>query len=103
MIFLPILHPYNKVTKLGVSGEPRTDGYSRTEVGREVGSFYGYVYDGIFQSQAEIDNRVMPRVSTSISPRQTGDVAYADSITTAKSPMKTVHTWVVAYPRFILD
>ena len=48
----------NKVTKLGVSGEPRTESYTRTEVGREVGSFYGYVYKGIFQSQKEIDNRV---------------------------------------------
>lgn len=48
----------NEVTKLGVSNEPRTDGYCRTEVGREVGSFYGDVYEGIFQSQEEIDNRV---------------------------------------------
>ena len=48
----------NEVTKLGVSGEPRTDGFCRTEVGREVGEFYGYVYEGIFQSQAEIDNNL---------------------------------------------
>src|SRR5690606_15273642 len=34
----------NKVTSLGISGEPVTVGVSRTEVGREVGSFYGYVY-----------------------------------------------------------
>lgn len=69
----------NKVTKLGVSGEPRTDGYSRTEVGREVGSFYGYVYDGIFQSQAEIDNRVNAEGIYINQPgAQPGDVAYAD-------------------------
>jgi TonB-dependent starch-binding outer membrane protein SusC len=48
----------NEVTKLGVSNTPRTDGYCRTEVGREVGEFYGYVYEGIFQTPAEIDNRV---------------------------------------------
>lgn len=69
----------NKVTKLGVSGEPRTDGYCRTEVGREVGSFYGYVYDGIFQSQAEIDNRLNSEGEhINQSGAQPGDVAYAD-------------------------
>ena len=69
----------NKVTKLGVSGEPRSDGYCRTEVGREVGSFYGYVYDGIFQSQAEIDNRLNSEGEhINQSGAQPGDVAYAD-------------------------
>lgn len=69
----------NKVTKLGVSGEPRNDSYSRTEVGREVGSFYGYVYDGIFQSQEEIDNRVNEEGLFINQPgAQPGDVAYAD-------------------------
>ena len=69
----------NKVTKLGVSGEPRTDGYSRTEVGREVGAFYGYVYEGIFESQEQIDNRVNS-IGEYVhqSGAQPGDVAYAD-------------------------
>ncbi|WP_319271254.1 TonB-dependent receptor [uncultured Draconibacterium sp.] len=69
----------NEVTKLGVSGEPRTDGNSRTEVGREVGSFYGYVYEGIFQSQEEIDTRVNSEGGYINQPgAQPGDVAYAD-------------------------
>lgn len=69
----------NKVTKLGVSGEPRSDGVSRTEVGREVGSFYGYVSEGIFQSQAEIDNRVNSEGNhINQNGAQPGDVAYAD-------------------------
>jgi TonB-linked SusC/RagA family outer membrane protein len=69
----------NKVTKLGVSGEPRTDGYCRTEVGREVGEFYGYVYQGIFQSQSEIDSRVNAEGELiNQSGAQPGDVAYAD-------------------------
>ena len=69
----------NKVTRLGVSGEPRTDGYCRTEVGREVGSFYGYVSEGIFQSQAEIDNRVNAEGLFINQPgARPGDVAYAD-------------------------
>jgi len=69
----------NEVTKLGVSNEPRTDGYCRTEVGREVGSFYGYVYQGIFQSQTEIDNRVNSEGEyVNQSGAQPGDCAYAD-------------------------
>lgn len=69
----------NKVTKLGVSGEPRSDGFSRTEVGREVGSFYGYVSEGIFQSQEEIDNRVNDEGEfINQFGAQPGDVIYAD-------------------------
>ena len=71
--------PKNEVKSLGMTNEPRTDGYSRTEVGNEVGRFYGYVYEGIFQSQEEIDNRVNdlgnPVVQSGAKP---GDVAYKD-------------------------
>ncbi|MBU2912384.1 SusC/RagA family TonB-linked outer membrane protein [Reichenbachiella agariperforans] len=69
----------NEVTKLGVLNAPRTDGTARTEVGREIGSFYGYVYEGIFQSQDEIDNRVNSEGNFIDQPgAQPGDVAYAD-------------------------
>jgi TonB-dependent starch-binding outer membrane protein SusC len=69
----------NEVTKLGVSNEPRTDGYCRTEVSREVGSFYGYVYDGIFQSQSDIDNRVNSKGEhINQNGAQPGDAIYAD-------------------------
>jgi TonB-linked SusC/RagA family outer membrane protein len=69
----------NKVTKLGVSGEPRTDGYCRTEEGREVGEFYGYVYEGIFQSQEQIDTRVNSEGEyINQSGAKPGDCAYAD-------------------------
>lgn len=69
----------NEVTKLGVSNEPRTDGYCRTEVGREVGSFYGYVSEGIFQKQADIDNRVNSKGQhINQNGAKPGDVIYAD-------------------------
>ena len=69
----------NEVTKLGVSNEPRTDGNSRTEVGREVGSFYGYVSEGIFQKQSDIDNRVNSKgLHINQNGAQPGDVIYAD-------------------------
>ncbi|WP_296380178.1 TonB-dependent receptor [Winogradskyella sp.] len=53
----------NKVTKLGIANESFTDGFiefnnfptTRTEVGGEIGRFYLFEADGIFQNQAEID------------------------------------------------
>lgn len=69
----------NEVTKLGVSNEPRMDGNSRTEVGREVGSFYGYISQGIFQTQSEIDNRVNSKGQhINQNGAQPGDVIYSD-------------------------
>jgi TonB-dependent starch-binding outer membrane protein SusC len=69
----------NEVTSLGVSGEPLTVGNSRTEVGRSAGEFYGYVYEGIFQSQEQIDNRVNGEGEFINQPgAQPGDVAYSD-------------------------
>lgn len=69
----------NEVTKLGVSNTPRPGTYTRTEVGREIGQFYGYVYEGIFQSQDDIDNRVNSEGEYINQPgAQRGDVAYAD-------------------------
>lgn len=69
----------NEVKKLGVTNLPQTNGYARTEVGREVGQFYGYVYEGIFQSQEQIDTRVNAAGNYVNQPgAQPGDVAYAD-------------------------
>lgn len=45
-------------SNIGLPGFATTDGwntFSRSEVGGEVGAFYGYVSDGIFQTQEEID------------------------------------------------
>lgn len=71
--------PKNEVTSLGLTGEARTDGYCRTVVGQEVGQFYGYVYEGIFQSQEEIDNRVNDEGEhVNQNGAQPGDVAYKD-------------------------
>jgi len=69
----------NKVTKLGVSNEPRTDGICRTEVGREVGSFYGLIAEGIFKSQQEIDNnRNEDGELVTQEKAKVGDVRYKD-------------------------
>jgi TonB-linked SusC/RagA family outer membrane protein len=69
----------NEVIKLGVANTPRPETYTRTEVGREVGAFYGFVYEGIFQSQTEIDSRVNSEGIFINQPgAEPGDVIYAD-------------------------
>jgi TonB-linked SusC/RagA family outer membrane protein len=69
----------NEVIKLGVANTPRPETYTRTEVGREVGAFYGFVYEGIFQTAAEIDSRVNSEGILINQPgAEPGDVIYAD-------------------------
>ncbi len=71
--------PRNKVTSLGLTTTSRDDAMCRTVVGEEVGRFYGYVYEGIYQSQQEIDEHVNANGDIIIqSGAQPGDVAYAD-------------------------
>lgn len=45
----------NKVLKLGPEGAPIISGAHITEVGQPIGMFFGYLFDGIFLNQAEID------------------------------------------------
>jgi TonB-dependent starch-binding outer membrane protein SusC len=45
----------NKVLKLGAANNPVYGIISKTDVGTSVGELYGYVIDGIFQNQSEID------------------------------------------------
>jgi TonB-dependent starch-binding outer membrane protein SusC len=52
----------NKVLSLGPTNQPIMDAsvhgialVTRTEVGHEIGEFYGYETDGLFQNQTEID------------------------------------------------
>jgi len=70
----------NKVTKLGLANESFTDGFieynnfptTRTEVGGEIGRFYLFEADGIFQNQAEIDAYgIQPNAAP-------GDIRYVD-------------------------
>lgn len=48
----------NKVTSLGFGTKEFISGTYITRVGHEVGQFYGYVYQGIARTQADIDNHV---------------------------------------------
>ncbi|HAS41090.1 MAG TPA: hypothetical protein DCS93_11455 [Microscillaceae bacterium] len=71
----------NTVTGLGngntpiSSGEYGTGGglITRTEVGRPIASFYGWVTDGIFQTQSEIDAHAFQNAGTA-----PGDIRFKD-------------------------
>jgi TonB-linked SusC/RagA family outer membrane protein len=64
----------NKVLSLGNDNSDIVTGkYHRTSVGHSVGALYGYVQDGVFQNQAEIDN-YFPASWTS----KPGDIRFKD-------------------------
>lgn len=71
----------NKITQLGFADESFTEGYieffnfptTRTEVGGEIGRFYLFQTDGIFQNQAEIDaHGIQPNAAP-------GDLKFVDT------------------------
>ena len=71
----------NEITKLGFADESFTEGYiefvnfptTRTEVGGEIGRFYLFKTDGIFQNQAEIDaHAIQPNAAP-------GDLKFVDT------------------------
>jgi len=72
----------NKMKSLG-SGEPISGGtyYSgsatRTEEGESIGYFYGYKTDGVFQSQAEIDDYSI-QLGSDNADLQPGDMKFVD-------------------------
>ena len=63
----------NKVLELGGNNEPINGNGSRTIVGDEVGFHYGYIYEGIFQTQAEVAAHAFQQPN--VGP---GDVKYKD-------------------------
>lgn len=46
----------NKVTSLGFGTDSYIDGAYKTEVGQEIGKFYGWVYEGIARTQEDLDS-----------------------------------------------
>ena len=68
------------VISLGEGGEPVTTGnvfsagaVARTEVGRPIASFFGYVTDGIFQNQQEVEAHAFQNENTA-----PGDIRFSD-------------------------
>jgi TonB-linked SusC/RagA family outer membrane protein len=52
----------NKVLYLGAGGDDASlvSGNSKTVVGQPIGSFYGYIYDGIFATADDFKNHALP-------------------------------------------
>ena len=69
----------NKVTSLGFGTESYITGAYKTEVGQEIGKFYGWVYEGIARTQADLDNRVNEKGNPVSQPgANVGDCLYKD-------------------------
>jgi TonB-linked SusC/RagA family outer membrane protein len=70
----------NEVTSLGEGGKPifSVSSYTKTEVGSSIGRFFGYVADGIFQNQAEIDAAAEQNGAGTRSRTQPGDIRFRD-------------------------
>lgn len=62
----------NEVLALG-NDEPISGVGSRTQVGREVGEHFGFIYEGIFQSQQEVADHAFQSAATA-----PGDVKFSD-------------------------
>lgn len=70
----------NKVLKLGASGDPilSTGGAGIrhiTRIGDPIGSYYGYVVEGIYQNQQEINNAPKDKLAAAPAP---GDFRFKD-------------------------
>lgn len=63
----------NKVLNLGNDIQSRIDGQFRTEVGQEVGRHYGFISEGIFRTQEQVDNHPKQFDGAAV-----GDVIYKD-------------------------
>ncbi len=70
----------NEVLSLGYGDKPIYSGTSRTAVGTEVGELYGYIVEGIFQTQGEIDalNNASPIGRYQESSTSPGDYKFKD-------------------------
>jgi len=65
----------NEVIALGPGGEPIDGAGARSVIGNEIGAHFGYLYDGIFQTQAQIDAAPKQFGGVALAP---GDVKYKD-------------------------
>ncbi|MFD2932801.1 SusC/RagA family TonB-linked outer membrane protein [Spirosoma flavum] len=67
----------NKVVKLGAQGDPIISGRNITMIGQPIGMFYGYLTDGIFKSQADVDRGPIYNPGATDRSRP-GDIRFVD-------------------------
>lgn len=67
----------NEVVKLGPKGDPIYAGASVTMIGKPIGSYFGWLTDGIYLNQAEVDKG--PKFNPTGADRsRPGDVRFVD-------------------------
>jgi hypothetical protein len=66
----------NEVVKLGPEGDPIISGGNITMIGEPIGMFYGWLSDGIFMNQAELDRGLFNPGARDAS--RVGDVRFID-------------------------
>ena len=82
----------NKVTKLGPEGAPIISSYHITQIGEPIGMFYGYVTDGVFKNQAELN--VGPVFNPGTSDRsRVGDIRFKDISGPSGKPDGVINTF----------
>ncbi|MFD2034675.1 SusC/RagA family TonB-linked outer membrane protein [Belliella marina] len=57
---LTVSRNINKVVKLITDDAALTGQFSRTQVGRSIGEFYGYVVDGVFATASDFETNAIP-------------------------------------------
>lgn len=67
----------NKVVKLGPSGDPIITNAHITQIGQPIGMFYGWIVDGVFMNQSELDKGPIFAPGTSNRSR-VGDIRFKD-------------------------
>jgi TonB-linked SusC/RagA family outer membrane protein len=67
----------NKVLQLGPEGAPIISGAHITQIGQPIGMFYGYLWDGIFMNQAEVDQGPLWNPGGNLQSRP-GDLRWVD-------------------------
>lgn len=67
----------NEVTKLGPTGDPIYAGNNVTMIGKPLGMFYGYLTDGVFMNQAELDEGPIYNPGAS-DASHVGDIRFKD-------------------------
>ncbi|MEJ7829606.1 MAG: hypothetical protein WKF91_15460, partial [Segetibacter sp.] len=67
----------NKVLRLGPEGDPIINGGNITIIGQPIGMFYGWLIDGVFKNQAEVDKGPIFSPGTTTRSRP-GDTRFVD-------------------------
>jgi TonB-linked SusC/RagA family outer membrane protein len=89
----------NKVNKLGPGGDPIYSASNVTKVGQPIGMFYGFLTNGVYMNQAEIDKGPIFGAGTSVRSHP-GDVKYVDFNNDGKIDNSDMTVMGNPYPKF---